>query len=81
MNTNEAIYDKILSYFSKYAYDICQTLANAEPNTLRVCVNVQWWQKMGMPKTLLGQKIVPMEFGDIVGLPMFIDWTMEENGV
>lgn len=81
MNANEITYDEIFNHFSKYAYDICQILVNAEPSALLACINVQWWQSMGKPKTFLGQKVVPMQLGDVVELPMFIDWATKENGV
>lgn len=81
MDINKDFYDEIIHHFSNVAYDTYQILANAKSNTLLVYINAQWWQKMGQPKTFMGQKVVPMQLGDAVGIPMFIDWATEENGV
>ena len=78
---NKDIADEIIHRFLNAAYDTCQTLADAEPNTLLVYMTKDWWKKMGKPKTFMGQKVVPMQLGDAMGIPMFIDWATEENGV
>ena len=74
-------FEDILYRFIKIGCDTCQTLADAEPHTLLVYMAVEWWKEIGSPKTFLGQKVVPMQLGDAMGIPMFIDWATKENGV
>lgn len=77
---NKDIADEIVHRFLNAAYDTCQTLADAEPNTLLIYMAKDWWKKMGKPKTFMGQKVIPMTFGDAVPMPMFLDMATEENG-